>query len=37
MAVDHVDFRWLAQIDLLEHEDHVFEPGLLQEIQEFPV
>ncbi len=37
MAVNDIDFRWLAQIDLLEHEDHVLEPGLLQEVQKFPV
>jgi len=37
MSVDDIDFSWLAQIDLLKHEDHVLEPGFLQEIQKFPV
>ena len=35
--MNHVDFGWLAQIDLLEDEDDVLEPVFLQEIQKFPV
>jgi len=33
--MNDIDFGRRAQIDLLEHEDHVLEPGFLQEIQEF--
>ena len=35
--MDHVDFGRLAQIDLLKHENHILEPGLLQKIEKLPV
>ena len=36
MLLDHFDLARLAQVGLLEHKDHVFEPALVDELEQLP-